>query len=161
MSGCTSRPFSDLSTSQTIIYVINGGRLPRPPKQQCHTGLYRLMQACWSQDPDCRPTAACLVEKLAELVSQTSRQKVENESLAATLAAAASVAPPVGLLRVPAGRVRNPSGGSTGSRLSAALRHVFGSSTNVTPALKNGAKDKKSSRDSKDASSASENSLIA
>ena len=49
-----SRPYNQLSTEQTAVYVFDGGRLERP--EMCGHELYALMRQCWMEDPSERPS---------------------------------------------------------------------------------------------------------
>ena len=77
MSFCAKRPFSHLSSRQLAVYIANGGRLPRP--ENISDALNELMLTCWNADPDLRPSAAHLLDRLAAIrTSSLLRRRAPN-----------------------------------------------------------------------------------
>jgi len=56
------RPYSSLSGEQTAVYVVEGGRLDKPPG--CPRDLYSIMRSCWRRNAIDRPSFAHLSDKL-------------------------------------------------------------------------------------------------
>ena len=59
------RPYSDLSAEQTVLYVLNGGRLECP--ENCPQRLYSVMASCWRRTPTDRPSCTQLANRLHEI----------------------------------------------------------------------------------------------
>lgn len=55
-------PFSELTGEQVAIYVIEGGRLEKPPG--CSSDLFKVMKLCWKESAASRPSCASLYDML-------------------------------------------------------------------------------------------------
>ncbi|KAJ7606528.1 kinase-like domain-containing protein [Roridomyces roridus] len=56
-------PFAELYTEGAVIQAVHEGRRPSRPAS-CPDGLWDLLQDCWDERPDLRPTASQVVERL-------------------------------------------------------------------------------------------------
>jgi serine/threonine protein kinase len=77
------RPYSSLSGEQTAVYVVEGGRLDKPPG--CPPDLFAIMRSCWRRKAEDRPSFAHLSDKLRSKSSiyyvrppRTSNNKLMN-----------------------------------------------------------------------------------
>jgi serine/threonine protein kinase len=62
-------PFADLQTHSGItVCVMQGKRPPRPPGMT-NEAVWHLIQAAWGGDPDARPSAGNLAERLEEILA--------------------------------------------------------------------------------------------
>ncbi|KAJ7588081.1 kinase-like domain-containing protein [Mycena floridula] len=64
-------PFRDLSDAAVIKQVLNGVRPDRPDSAKLYDKTWELMQDCWAADPDNRPTASQVVERLSSFPDTT------------------------------------------------------------------------------------------
>jgi len=72
------RPYSKLETAKDVTkFIIGGGRLGRP--ENCPDPLWELLNLCWIEDRDKRPSFADVVDKL-ELIIQSMFVETEIES---------------------------------------------------------------------------------
>lgn len=55
-------PYKELSNERVIAHILRGGRLERP--ETCTDQVYELMQKCWRENPDDRPTFADIAKQL-------------------------------------------------------------------------------------------------
>jgi len=55
-------PYSAMSNSETVEYVLKGNRLEQP--SLCPEQVYKLMLQCWDIDPDRRPSFKVLFDQL-------------------------------------------------------------------------------------------------
>ena len=49
-------PFPELSDDAIALAICGGGRPPRPADPAVPDQLWQLMQECWNEDPQLRPT---------------------------------------------------------------------------------------------------------
>lgn len=56
------RPYASMSPEQVAVFVIDGGRLEKPPG--CSPDLFTIIRTCWRHLPDERPTSASLYDTL-------------------------------------------------------------------------------------------------
>lgn len=77
-------PYPDVDNFDLFGYLKEGRRMLRP--RYCPVSLYRIMQACWSADPEARPTFSELVVsvsnvivKLQEAKDSDGQQKVSRD----------------------------------------------------------------------------------
>ncbi|ELT99444.1 hypothetical protein CAPTEDRAFT_172510 [Capitella teleta] len=57
-----ARPYTEMSSEQATMYVIEGGRLDKPVG--CSPDLYSIMKQCWRELPEERPSFTALYDKL-------------------------------------------------------------------------------------------------
>jgi len=72
------RPYSGLSAEQTVVYVLNGGRLDRP--DNCPLHLYHLLTSCWRHDSEDRPSSTQLADRLSD-ISREQQQPEHSETV--------------------------------------------------------------------------------
>ena len=56
------RPYGSLNGEQSAVYIMEGGRLDKPPG--CPLDMYSVMRACWRELPEDRPSFTSLYDKL-------------------------------------------------------------------------------------------------
>ena len=61
------RPYSGLSAEQTVVYVVNGGRLDQP--DNCGPRLWAVVSDCWLHRPTDRPSASQLATRLVDVAA--------------------------------------------------------------------------------------------
>jgi hypothetical protein len=74
------RPFHNFTDFQISMLVIRGQRPAHPSAEECgRTGLkddvWKLIESCWDQQPDRRPIASEIVERLRSMRSVESEQQ--------------------------------------------------------------------------------------
>ena len=61
-------PFHDVANDATVMFKVLEGKRPLRPRSFSDTmaldNLWELMQNCWEQKPEVRPTASQIVERL-------------------------------------------------------------------------------------------------
>ncbi|KAJ7614073.1 kinase-like domain-containing protein [Roridomyces roridus] len=76
-------PFSELPSEMAVMFAVLEGRRPSCPPSCSGTpaleGLWALLQDCWHADPETRPTAARVVERLRGDVG-ASESSIQSES---------------------------------------------------------------------------------
>jgi serine/threonine protein kinase len=56
------RPFHDLNDMAVMFHIVGGKRPPRP--MSCSDSLWELLQNCWLENAEMRPTAPQIVKRL-------------------------------------------------------------------------------------------------
>jgi hypothetical protein len=74
------RPFHNLKIFQIILPVIQGERPAHPSAEVCERtgltdGIWNLIESCWDQQPDQRPIASDVVERLRFMHGVESEQQ--------------------------------------------------------------------------------------
>ncbi|XP_078679210.1 hepatocyte growth factor receptor-like isoform X1 [Branchiostoma floridae x Branchiostoma belcheri] len=63
------KPYPDVDNFDLAMYLQRGRRLKQP--KYCPDHIYTIMQQCWQEDPDLRPTFDDLVTRLSESLTPT------------------------------------------------------------------------------------------
>ncbi|WIA08756.1 hypothetical protein OEZ85_008179 [Tetradesmus obliquus] len=72
------QPWRDLSPMQIIYAVgLQKERLKRPVR--CPDGLWRLIEACWQQQPEARPSFASILATLQQLEAELQQQQQQQQ----------------------------------------------------------------------------------
>ncbi|WIA28812.1 hypothetical protein OEZ86_011341 [Tetradesmus obliquus] len=72
------QPWRDLSPMQIIYAVgLQKERLKRPAR--CPDGLWRLIEACWQQQPEARPSFASILATLQQLEAELQQQQQQHQ----------------------------------------------------------------------------------
>jgi serine/threonine protein kinase len=78
-------PFPDISSDFQVMYAVKRGRRPtRPTKKKSQTrglndDVWNIIEACWNQDPNMRPSASKVVEYLRGLPNRPDDHRPLND----------------------------------------------------------------------------------
>ncbi|XP_070557265.1 fibroblast growth factor receptor 4-like [Ptychodera flava] len=73
-----STPYAGMPAKKVIQKLKCGYRLPKP--NHCSNECYQIMEACWQQQPEVRPTFSDICLKVGHLVSDETQEHLEMES---------------------------------------------------------------------------------